>query len=54
MNDEVATSKIFKNAVIVTIKTARNAVDEDEDEDEGAEGEEGAAAEAATEEASAE
>lgn len=42
------------NAVIVTIKTARNAVDEDEDEDEGAEGEEGAAAEAATEEASAE
>ncbi len=45
-----------ENAVIVTIKTARNAVDEEEeDEDEGAEGAaEGEGAEAATEEASAE
>ncbi len=42
-----------ENAVIVTIKTARNAVDEEE-EDEDAEGAEGEGAEAAAEEASAE
>ncbi len=40
-----------ENAVIVTIKTARNAVDEEEEDEEGAEGE---GAEAAAEEASAE